>query len=129
MARWKLNVPHYLHTDPAVEWEHRETDASTGRQGRKVYKVPRYINPNDPSDCNREGECVVTDGKNARPGDIYFSGPPTNEMDPLDDEARAITEEMSKTWVHPIESLPINFTQSPIPMDVPPPPKPSDRRV
>ena len=69
MARWRLQGPHYLMTDPPAEWESKETDRNTGRQARKVYKVGRYLDPKDPSDCNYPelGEIIVCNGNNPQP--------------------------------------------------------------
>jgi len=111
MARWRLVKPHYLWT-PDNEWEYKETSRETGRQARKVFQVPRYLDPEDPGDCQSNGECVVCyEGKGQRK-DHIFTGPPTPDMEPLDEEAEAITLEAKKHWRHPIDSLPGDFTQS-----------------
>lgn len=107
MARWRLLSPHYLNTVDN-QWEYKELDRNTGRQARKVYNVPRLFNPDDPGDFNSpgSGEVIVCyDGK-GQPRDHIFTGPPTPEMEPLDDEARTISGKESPKWVHPIESLP-----------------------
>ena len=39
-----------------------------------------------------------------------FTGPPTSEMEPLDDEAKKLTAKFMETWEHPIESLPATGT-------------------
>lgn len=113
MARWKLTEGHYLNV-PGTEWEYKETDQKTGRQGRKIFPVPMHLNPEDPGDWNykEEGVIIVCYADKGMPGDIVFEGPPTPAMEPLDDEARAISAEYGKNWKHPIESLPNGFSQS-----------------
>lgn len=104
MARWQLMNPHYLKV-PGTEWEYKETDMGSGRQGRKIFEVPLYVDP--ASDVNRDGDCIVCwPGKGER-GDIEFVGPPTPDMKPLDKEAEAETEKWREKWEHPIDSLPI----------------------
>lgn len=105
MARWRLQVAHYIFTDPPTEWEYKETDRSTGKQNRAVSKVPRFLDPKDPSDCNRDGDVVVTDGNNAQRGDIRFVGSPTPDMEPLDKEAEEISQKFidSGAWTKPAE--------------------------
>lgn len=107
MARWQLKQAHYLKV-PGTEWEYKEQNRDTGRQARKVYEVPLYLNPDDPSDHNyRQDEMIVVchEGKGL-PRDIVFEGPPTPDMEPLDDEAQEISEAERPKWIHPIESLP-----------------------
>ncbi len=114
MARWRLTQNHYLNV-PGTEWEYKETDQATGRQGRKIYHVPRYLDLNDPSDHTPRGSgqiVVCYEGK-GQATDIVFEGPPTFEMEPMDAEAEAITAQWKPRWArHPIESLPVNFSQS-----------------
>ncbi len=87
MARFRLRGKHYSMTVPPMEWEQREISQETGKQGIHRYKVPRLIDPDDPSDC-WQGECVVSTKFDPRfPRDIVIEGGPTPEMDPLDDEA------------------------------------------
>jgi hypothetical protein len=116
MARWYTTEDCYLKTDPVSEWEQKETDALTGRQLRKVFEVPTQI----PKDS------TVSNGSGAQRGDIIFVGPPTPAMQPLDDEAEAITNKERHKWVHPIESLRATGQDRPydyvvVPADVPPP--------
>ena len=104
MARWRLTAPHYLNV-PGTEWEHKETDQSTGKQARKVFLVPALLNPDTASDCNYPGEIIVCyDGK-GQGRDIVFEGDPTPDMEPLDEEAEAISATFRAQWQHPIESL------------------------
>lgn len=112
MARWRLTASHYLNV-PGTEWEQKEIDRTTGRQARKIYKVPRLLDPEEPSDLNYPGELIVAhEGKGAQPRDYIFIGPPTPDMEPLDDEAKAISANLAKTWKHPVDSLPGNYSQS-----------------
>jgi hypothetical protein len=107
MARWRLQVAHYLYTDPPTEVEFKEVDRNTGRQARKVYKVPRYLNPTDPADCNYPDEVIVSDGKNAQGRDIIFIGQPSPDMEPIDDEAKKISQSYidSGKWTKKEEGL------------------------
>lgn len=114
MARWRLINAHYLNV-PGTEWEYRETDRTTGKQGRKVFPVPAFLDPKDAADWNYKelGEIIVSDGKGALPRDIIFVGPPTPDMEPLDEDAEKVSAAESHKWVHPIESLPgQSFSQS-----------------
>ena len=105
MARFRLRNAHYLSV-PGTEWEQKETSTVTGKQVRKVYSVPMYLDPNDPSDCNYPGEIIVaTEVSALYPRDIVFEGAPTPDMEPLDAAAEALVEKVKKNWVHPIESL------------------------
>lgn len=107
MARWSLRNPHYLNV-PGNEWQHEETDRETGRRNRKMYEVPRLLDPNNPQDQNYPGEVIVChEGKGDRK-DIIFLGEPTPDMEPLDDEAKAISASLQKKWEHPIDALPAN---------------------
>lgn len=105
MARWRLMSAHYLQV-PGTEWEYKETDRVSGKQGRKVYIVPAYLNPNDAPDHNYPGEIIVCHSGKGQSRDIEFIGPPTPDMEPLDDEATALSDAMRPLWNHPINSLP-----------------------
>jgi hypothetical protein len=116
MARWKLTDAHYLNV-PGTEWEYRETNRDTGRQARKVYEIPMYLSPKDPADFNYpQDEAIVVSNKfdPVYPRDIIFRGPPTPDMEPLDDEAQTITQGFieSGAWKHPIEALNMTYSQS-----------------
>ena len=93
MARWSLQAAHYLMTDPPTEWEYKETSRETGRQVRTVAKVPRLLDPKDPSDHNYPDEIIVCDGNNPQGRDIIFIGQPTADMKPIDDEAKKISQD------------------------------------
>src|SRR5262245_52055330 len=107
MARWRLTQPQY----PAVagtEWEYKKSDRETGRQTRKVYEVPLYLDPKDAADWNyRSDESIIVTNKfdPAFRRDIVFVGPPTPDMEPIDDEAKAISQKYidSGAWQHPID--------------------------
>lgn len=107
MARWRLTAAHYLNV-PGTEWEYKETDRNTGKQGRKVFEVPALLNPDDPADCNYPGEIIVCHDGKGQGRDIIFLGDPTPDMEPLDAEAESITEALRPNWSHPIDSLPSN---------------------
>lgn len=107
MARWRLNEKHYL-VVPGTTYRHEETDRETGRRAIREFPVPMFVDPADPTCCNREGDCVVAYEGSAQRGDIVFVGQPTPAMDPLDEEAEKITEALRPTWLNPIETLPAN---------------------
>lgn len=113
MARWRLMNPHYLNV-PGTEWEYKETDQNTGRQARRIFHVPLFLDPNQPADQNYRdtGEIIVCHEGKGAPRDIEFVGPPTPDMEPLDDEAQAITDAERPKWQHPIESLSGSYSQS-----------------
>lgn len=114
MARWKLMEAHYLAV-PGTEWEYKETNRETGRQARKVYEVPLYLDPKDPADwTDRSEEAIIVTNKYdpAHARDLVFVGPPTPNMEPLDDEAQAISDKESSKWIHPIESLNMTYSES-----------------
>jgi hypothetical protein len=99
MARWRLKTAHYLMLSPASEWEYKETDQMTGNEARTVMKVPTYLDP-------KARTYVVCHKDKGQPGDLVFLGDPTDEMEPLDDEAIAISEARKPFWVRPFEDLP-----------------------
>ncbi len=117
MARYRLNTGHYINAlqwdQSPTEWEYTEQSLVNNRMVRRRFKVPMLLDPRDATCCNYPGEIIVSSKADDRfPADIIFEGEPTPDMTPLDDEARARVEELSSKWVHPIEALPGNFTQS-----------------
>lgn len=108
MARWRLTEAHYLQVKDCF-WEQVETDRETGRQRRKQYPVPLHLDPKNPADCNYRpntgnvlmggnseevGSIVVCwEGKGER-RDLVFIGDPTSGMEPLDDEAKEVSERL-----------------------------------
>ena len=104
MARWRLTAPHYINV-PGTEWEYKETNRDTGRQGRKVFEVPLHLDPDQPADQNYPGEVVVCHEGKGQARDIVFLGEPTPDMEPIDDEARKLSDSLRHKWIHPIESL------------------------
>lgn len=112
MARWRLKSAHYLMI-PGGEWEYKETSQETGKQVRRVFPVPTYLHPDDPGDHNYPGEIIVTNGGTRQPRDLEFSGPPTPEMDPLDDEAKAQSAEQEKRYKVPFDTFNVSdYNQS-----------------
>lgn len=110
MARWKLMTKHYLKVEDEP-WEYKETDLISGREVRKTLQVPRHLDP--------ESEFTEVEGRNAIlvvchqdkskvKSDIVFFGDPTPDMEPMDDEAEAISEKLKSKWIHPIDALPSN---------------------
>lgn len=121
MARWKLTAAHYLQVEGS-EWEYKE-QSSAGKMVRQIYPVPQLLDPKTATDWNDvqlgpmgqaiDGAVIVAyAGHGAQPRDYIFTGPPTPDMEPLDDEAQAISERESKKWIHPIESLSGDYSQS-----------------
>lgn len=109
MARWRLKAKHYLSVEDNV-WEYTELDEATRRQKRKQFPVPRHLDPEYKGDHNYPGEIIVGYAEYDR--DLVFTGPPTPDMEPLDDDARAISERESKNWINPIDSLSSNYSAS-----------------
>lgn len=118
MARWKLNSSHYLNVEgaAAAEWEYEEMNRETNRKIRKRYPVPLLLDTTDPQCFNPKssGMIIVANKYNpAFPLDYIYTGPPTPEMEPIDEEAESISKAESKNWIHPIEALPgQGFNQS-----------------
>lgn len=114
--RWRLAAPHYLNIaqlpdGTKIEWEHKETNRESGRAVRKLYPVPMLLNPEDPSDHNYPGEIIVThevEGGHPMRMDLVMFGPPTRDMEPLNEAAEAITDQHRARWINPIETLPAN---------------------
>lgn len=119
--RWRLTEPHYLVVPTLpdgtrVEWEHRETARESGRAIRKLYPVPMLLDPKDPADFNYPGEIIVcqdVEGARMQRQDYIFEGNPTPGMEPLNDEAEAITASLRQRWEHPIDSMPANGGMNP----------------
>lgn len=117
MARWRLRNAHYLNVveyfGEKVEWEYSETSRDTGRRARKLFPVPLMMDPNNAADFNYPGEIIVCKPGTGLPNDIQFIGEPTPEMEPLDEEAEAISASLRSKWEHPIDSLAPNGQMSP----------------
>ena len=103
MARWRLLKEHYLKVQDTY-WEHVEQSRDTGKTYRKLVPVPMYLHHE--TDNNYPGETVVCHKGKGAPKDYVFEGPPTPDMEPMDDEAKMISKEWEPAWRHPIESLP-----------------------
>lgn len=105
MARWKLVEPHYIHAERdglRAEWEYKEVSRQTGRESRKKFPVPMFLDPRVDTDWTHrngqmDGIIVVCDGEGAEPNDIILikddkgNLPITPGMLPLDDAAKAIS--------------------------------------
>lgn len=109
MARWKLATAHYLNMIDASEWEYSETDRTTGRPKKRIFKVPTLLDPQDPSQWNHRfgdmGDIIVCDNGTHDDRDYEFVGDPTADMIPLDDEAKAISAKFEAKWNRPTEGL------------------------
>lgn len=114
--RWRLIEPHYINCPELpdgtkVQWEHKEASRETGRVSRHLFEVPLLLDPRDPADHNHLGEIIVSrqvDGARFNQRDIIFLGDPTPGMEPLNEEAEAITASLRQRWEHPIDTLPVN---------------------
>lgn len=105
MARYRLIEKHYLKLDPVAEYEKVELDPTTGKEGRKRFQVPTYLDPEDRSGWNSEDGIILTNKPSKEhPRDYLYRGPPTQGMEPLDAEAEAAIKALERK--HPIESLP-----------------------
>lgn len=110
MARWKLTEAHYINVSGTL-WEYTEVDRVTGRPKRTQFPVPLHIDPfnlddlkiygqDDPNFGRNADPIIVVCNKNPKGRDILYEGKPTPGMFPLDDEARAISEKVSKgAWI------------------------------
>ncbi len=110
MARWKLTAKHYLEAlqfGQPSEWQREEINVQTGRAFRKTYPVPMFIDPDDPFCINRTtGFCVIATEGSAQPGDLECKNfKPTPDMEPLDEEARQLSEAERPYWINPIDGL------------------------
>lgn len=118
MARWKLVASHYL-TIEGTSWESVEVDQMTGKQVRKRYPVPLQLDVADPTLWNDNivrnprgevlgGDIVVAyKDREHLANDYLFTGDPTPDMFPLDDEAKAISLSLEAEWkMAPDEELP-----------------------
>jgi hypothetical protein len=107
MARWLLTQPHYLKVTDTF-WEQTETDRVTGRQKKKKYPVPMHLDPRCAQDWNNkpgassghisrggnswdEGFITVCHEGKGESHDYVFTGDPTPDMEPIDEEAQAIS--------------------------------------
>ena len=103
MARWQLKEKHYINVE-GTEWEYKET-TDQGKQVRRVFNVPMYLDPESSADWTEPGMIVVCDGTNPKGRDLIFSGPPTPDMLPLDEEAETISASLRASWIAPIETV------------------------
>ena len=109
MARWRLTAKHYINATrhgEKTQWMREETNRDTGRVARTLFNVPMYLDPEDPRDQNYPGEIIVAYEKGARPQDLVFTGEPTPDMEPVDEEAQKISDATRPKWKNPIDSLP-----------------------
>jgi hypothetical protein len=108
MARWRLTAKHYINATrhgEVTQWMREETNRDTGRVARTLFNVPVYLDPDDPRDQNYPGEIIVAYEKGARPKDLVFTGEPTPDMEPVDEEAQKISDTTRPKWKNPIDSL------------------------
>lgn len=117
MARWKLACPHYINT-PGIEWEYNET--KNGKVNRKRFAVPRFLNTADPGDWTKkwgskddeDGEIIVCYAGQGDPSDVVFTGDPTPDMIPIDDDAKALSKTFETRWSYKPETAEVDFSQS-----------------
>lgn len=113
MARWRLTAKHYINvlekdTGEKVEWIREETNPDTGRKLRRPFQVPMLLDPDDVTCKNRDGDVIVSRADSVKRGDFVYEGPPTVDMEPLDDEAEEISKLESVNWTNPIDAIPGN---------------------
>lgn len=113
MARWRLTGKHYLNI-PGTEWEYKEQDLQTQEEVRHRMPVPRFLDPDDPrTRKNGDGYVIVCyEGSKESPTDYIFLGQPTPDMEPLDEEAEALSAIELRRGQHPMDSLPVNGSYS-----------------
>jgi hypothetical protein len=74
-----------------------------------------HLDPKNAADWNypQDESIIVADKFDpAHPRDIVFRGPPTPDMEPLDDAAQAVSDAERKNWIHPIEALNMTYSES-----------------
>lgn len=115
MARWRLIASHYLKV-AGTKWEFSETDRATGKQKRIQFDVPTLLDIEDPNSWNQNiirnprgeilgGDIVVAWGDSAHePNDYIFTGKPTPDMEPIDEEATAASAQFQEAWKRPPET-------------------------
>jgi hypothetical protein len=98
MARWALRSKHYLNMVEEWRYEYTETARATGRSKKYSRQVPRYLDPNEPSDWTYDEEVTVCYEGKGRSKDHVFFGEPTADMECLDEEAEAISASLRHKW-------------------------------
>lgn len=109
MARWRLSTSHYLLVQ-GNQWEYKETDRTSGRELRKRIDVPMFLDVSDQALWNDniirnprgeilEGDVVVAYASGAHNDkDYIFTGEPSPDMIPMDDEAKEISDKFVAKW-------------------------------
>lgn len=109
MAIWKLRAAHYLNV-PGTRYIRSEIDGETGEAIQHIFEVPRLLDPEDTRvhTPRGSGQILVANaaGKKANPSAWLFIGQPGPDMDPMDEEAEAISAKYRATWINPMDSLP-----------------------
>lgn len=91
--RWELKEPHYLFGTNA-KYMKEEINMDSKKLARHFYDVPEY---------HDEGT-IVYQGRPLLDTDIPFTGDPTPAMEPLDDEAQALSDKLRPRWISPIDN-------------------------
>lgn len=125
MARWRLLEPHYitvLRDGATSEWAYKEINRANGREIVKKYPVPTHLDPKIQTDWTHrdmlgreqigakddDGYIIVGYGEGLHPQDIILVKdakgklPITPGMEPLDDEARALSAQYNERII-PLE--------------------------
>lgn len=109
MAIWKLRAAHYLNV-PGTRYIRSEIDNDTGEAIQHIFEVPRLLDPEDARvhTPRGSGQILVANaaGKKLNPSAWLFIGQPGPDMDPMDEEAEAISAKYRATWINPMDSLP-----------------------
>lgn len=112
MARWRLREAHYIHgvrDGTRAEWVYKEINRANGREIQRKFPVPMHLDPKIEVDWTHrdhphdDGYIVVALEGTTDTHDIIIERKTvTPGMEPLDDEARAITAQVM-AGVVPIE--------------------------
>lgn len=88
----------------------------TQEEVRHRMPVPRFLHLDDPKTRrNSSGHVIVCyEGSKEAPTDYIFVGPPTPDMEPLDDEAMELSKSELSRGQHPMDSLSPNGYQGDI---------------
>lgn len=112
MAKWRLTSDHYLNVvcdeyGEKIDYEYSETDQQTNRVRRRSWDVPMLIG-REKIVTNKQ-EDFDAFGGDTRERPVLFKGDPTPDMQPIDEEAKAISAKLQPKWRHAIESLPTTY--------------------
>jgi len=127
MARFKLLAAHELNL--MGSFYEQKLVTNFGKPATEKWDCNRYLNPDDPSDCNYNGKgmpqdeslgedmCCVINTKPHRKDWVIRSPEsfiPSTEMEPLDDEAEALmAKHKPRSVMQALDSLPLTMGEVP----------------